>query len=453
MADCPGPLARASLASLPGDGRLVVGFSGGADSVALAHWLLEQGLKSRILLAHVNHLLRGEEAERDQRFAEDFAQSRGLALQVLRADVGTLARQRGQGAEECGRQVRYDFFESLAPGCQDRILTAHHADDNAETILLNLCRGAALEGLCGIPPARGKVLRPLLEVSREEIERYCQDQGLDFVTDSSNLENSYTRNRLRHQVLPVLKEINPRFVQAAGQAAQLLRADGLYLGQEALRLLDQAQTQQGLLAARLLEAPPSLWTRTLKLYLEQAGCGRLEKKHLDQAGHILQKGGAASLPGGVQVRCAQGMFWAGKESPPQENAPYEIPLKPGENPLPGGKILVLTQKIRSETENQEKIQKLLFKNALDCAIMDDTLIARNRRPGDRLAPAGRGLTKPLKQLFQEQRLPAPLRQQAVLLVSGGKIAWCQGVGTAEGFQPPRGCQTWLAVEIRQDCGK
>lgn len=436
-------LKGAATEGIPQEGLLVVGFSGGADSTALAHWLLGQVEKSRILLAHVNHLLRGGEAERDQRVVEEFAQEHGLKIQVLRADIARLARERGQGLEECGRQVRYAFFDELAAGPEDRILTAHNADDNAETILLNLCRGAGPDGLCGIPRRRGKILRPLLSVSREEIEAYCRAYGLAYVTDSTNLEDDYARNRLRHQVVPVLKELNPRFVRAAGQAAELLTADKEFLLKSAKSLLENARNEWGLEAAALCAAPESLRARAMKLYLEERGCGRLEYRHIQRALDALN-GGRLELPGGVEAVCAQGVFWAGKK---RFHQPYEMPVRLGKNPLPGGKTLLLTEKIRSETEKPEKIQNLLFKNALDCDIMSHALIVRNRRPGDRFAPAGRGLHKPLKQIFQENRMPPPLRSDAPLLVCGGEIAWCPGAGAGERFRAAKGSERILMVEL------
>lgn len=443
------PLARASLAGLPPAGRVVLGFSGGADSTALAHWALCKLGPQRLLLAHVNHCLRGEESQRDQRFAEDFARSHGLPIQVCRADVAALARQRGQGLEECGRAVRYEFFARLAPGEQDRILTAHNANDRAETILLNLCRGAGLDGLCGIPGSRGKILRPLLAVTREEIEAYCRLHGLKFVTDSSNFSEDYARNRIRRLVMPVLREINPQFVRSAGQAAALLGKDRDYLWEQARLLLARAREgvpeDWGLEAGVLRAAPEPLRSRALKLFLEQAGCKGLESRHLEMAEEILLRGGGGDFPGGVELRLAQGLLWAGKRRPQN---PFAREVNWGKNPLPGGKNLILQKKIRLETADNEKIQNLLFKNSLDCVIMTRTLVARNRRPGDRFAQAGRNGSKPLKQVFQELRMPAALRDQAVLLEWEGKIVWCQGVGPAQGFQPREESREALAVEIR-----
>lgn len=439
-------LAGASLDGLPDSGRLVVGFSGGADSTALAHWLMGHVPRERIVLAHVNHMLRGAEADRDQAFAEGFARRHGLAIEVLRADVAGLAKARGQGLEECGRDVRYGFFHRLAPGENDRILTAHNANDNAETLLLNLCRGAALEGLCGIPRQRGKILRPLLGVEREEIEAYCRAHGLDFVTDSSNLSDSFARNRVRHSVLPVLRELNPRFVQTACHTAALLAEDRDYLNAQARSLLAGARSPWGLEAAPLRAAPEALSARALKLFLEEAGCGALEWKHLQEARGVLSQGGRMDLPGGAVLSCAQGVLWAGRPALPE---PFDFPVKLGENPLPGGKILVLEKKSRAELEKSEKIQNLLFKNALDCDIMTGTPRVRSRRSGDRFAPAGRGLSKPIKQIFQELRVPAPLRSQVPLLDWNGELAWVQGAGTGERFRVREETRNVWTVAVRE----
>lgn len=444
------------LPELPGESLLIVGFSGGADSMALAHWLMGRADKRRIILAHVNHLLRGDEAERDQRAAEDFAMEHGVEIRVLRADVRKLSEERGLGTEDCGRQVRYEFFHKLAPGEDDRILTAHNADDNAETIILNLCRGTGLDGLCGIPRERGKILRPLLGVSRAEIETYCHEHGLKYVTDSSNLTDDYTRNRVRHQVLPVLRELNPRFIQAAGKTAGLLREDREYLDGQARELLERSRNEWGLEAAVLLKAGKSVRGRTVKMFLERAGGSQLERKHIEESMRILERGGGADLPG-VHVRCAQGVLWAGKGT---VSGPFEVAAKLGENLLPDGKRVVLREKIPAKSENPEKIQNLLFKNALDYDIMTglavslpEGIVLRSRRPGDRFTPAGRGVGKPIKQIFQELRVPGPLRDSVPLLVCGGEIAWCQGAGVSERFRVTDRTKRVLAVETEDWKGK
>lgn len=447
-----GLLAAADLSGLPGSGLIVVGFSGGADSTALAHWLAGWADPDRIILAHVNHMLRGEEAERDEAAARESARRMGLRFVVSKTDVRALAEQRGMGLEECGRAVRYSFFESLAQGENDRILTAHNADDNAETMLLNLCRGAGLDGLCGIPRRRGKILRPLLRVTREEIEEYCRANGLSFVTDSSNFSGEFARNRVRLDVMPVLRELNPRFVEAAAQAAVLLNQDREFLREEAEKLAERAERPYGLDSHILLEAQDAVSARALKGWLEQRGCGRLEKKHLDKVRSCLENGGAAQLPGGVTVRCAQGVVSAVREGTAK---PFSLDIKlPGDfgraekAALPGGKVLVLEKKQLSPGKNGQKIHNLYFKNALDYDIITGTLVARTRREGDRFSPAGGSGSKSLKQVFQECGMPAGLRSGAVLLECGGKLAWCEGAGASREFQITERTCAALVVTLR-----
>ncbi len=445
-------LSAGSLDGLPERGLVVVGFSGGADSTALAHWLMGKLDPGRIVLAHVNHMLRGGESERDEAAVRDFARQTGLRLAVSRVDVKALAEQQGQGLEECGRDVRYGFFASLAPGEDDRILTAHNLNDNAETMLLNLCRGAGLEGLCGIPPRRGKILRPLLRVSRAEIEEYCGANGLSFVTDSSNLSPEFARNRLRLEVLPVLLSLNPRFLEAAAQTAELLSRDRDFLREAAEQARKMAERPYGLDARLLAREPEAVSSRVLKTWLEEAGCDRLEKKHLDEAKACMKSGGAAQLPGGVTVRRGQGVLSAVQE---EASEPFSLEVrlpeaidKPEKKALPGGKTLILEKKRLFSGEDRKKIHNLLFKNALDCDIMTGTLVARTRREGDRFFPAEGSAPKSLKRVFQECGMPAQLRKSAVLLECEGQLVWCEGAGASREFQVSERTETALAVWLQ-----
>ena len=439
--------SHGNLSALPEQGKVVVGFSGGADSTALAHWLMGKIDPQRLVLAHVNHLLRGEESERDEAAAQAFAGRYGLRFAVFREDVAALAKARGLGLEECGRQVRYRWFSSLAQGREDRILTAHHSSDNAETVLLHLCRGASLPGLLGIPYQRGKVLRPFLLVTREEILAYCQAMGLEYVTDSTNLSHDYARNRLRWEVLPVLESLNPGFLTAVSRMTETLALDQDYLESQARQLLEQVRRPLGLDAAGLGNAHPAVVSRTLLLYWrERAGeQSSLEKKHLDALLVCLGRGGETDLPGGVRAWCSQGVLSLEK---PGVQKGFSVEVGLGETLLPCGKWLNL----RLETLPQEglvpKIHNLLFKNALDYDIITGNLEARSRRAGDRFPPAGRRVTKTLKGLFQENQVPEPQRDRIVLLENGGRLVYCEGVGPAEGCQVTSATRRALVVELR-----
>ena len=441
----------ADLTGLPRHGLVVVGFSGGADSTALAHWLMGKIDPERMVLAHLNHMLRGEEAEHDEAAVRAFAGQMGLRLVVSRQDVKALAEQQGMGLEECGRELRYRFFQSLVTGEDDRVLTAHTADDNAETVLFHLTRGTGLSGLCGIPYRRGNILRPLLRVSREEIEAYCKQFGLSFVTDSSNFSGAFARNKIRLEVLPILKELNPRLIQSMSQTAELLTRDRQFLKAEGEKLLAAAKTEYGLSVSVLRDAEEALQRTALRLWLAENGCTEPEKKHLDALLLCLGQGGAVSLPGDLTVRRAQGVL---SLSGNREAQPFSVTISLSEQTeevpfsaklsLPGNRTLILEEKPVEDTKNSgkewKKVHNLLFQNALDYDIMfgnlltGRTLTVRTRREGDRFSPAGRKVTKSLKQVFQEQGMPPARRESAVLLELDGTLIFCEGAGAAEGFQ-------------------
>lgn len=202
---------------LPQNGGVLCAISGGADSVYLLCRLCElrESLGLRVWAAHYNHCLRGAESDRDEDFVRALCAGLGVEAYFGRGDVAAFARENGLGTEGAARRLRYEFLEQTADALgADAIATAHTADDNAETMLLNLARGAGLRGLCGIPPRRGRVIRPILGVTREEIDAYLEGQGVAHVEDSSNAGDDYARNRIRHHAVPALRSVNPEFPEA-----------------------------------------------------------------------------------------------------------------------------------------------------------------------------------------------------------------------------------------------
>ena len=244
----------------PPQGRVIVGLSGGADSMALTHFLVYH-TDLQVLAAHVNHGLRGSAADQDEEVVRRWCEENGIPLRVLHADVKQQARERNLGLEECGREVRYAFFQELADRETDRIATAHTLSDQVETVLLHLTRGAGLRGLCGIPPVRGKIVRPFLRVTREQVEAYCRFYHLPYVTDQTNADRGFARNRVRLDVVPALKAVNPALErEIAGMTARLAR-DEAYLQEEAQRAVERAKTPNGYSRTELAALPTAILVR------------------------------------------------------------------------------------------------------------------------------------------------------------------------------------------------
>ena len=417
----------------PETGKIVVGFSGGADSTLLTYLLLRRYGAERLQCVHVHHGIRGEEADRDAEFVRAFCAFHGVPLVLLKKDVPALAKASGEGVEECARRVRYAAFAETA-GAGGSIATAHNADDNAETVLLNLTRGMGPRGACGIPKKRGNIYRPLLSVSRAEIEFLCGEFGLDFVTDSTNADTAYTRNHLRHDILPGLKDVNPRLTEAVAHFTQAMTLQQDYMRLQAENLLADAKDVWGLKLSVLRAAHPAVLRAALEMILREVG--RLGYEHLLEAERCVRFGGSVSLPGGVQLTAKQdtATVTCGAEEA------LCVPVTGDETRLPDGRVLTVFEKFTKNGKNSGKVHNLLFNNGSGCDKITDTAVVRTRRSGDRFRPAGRGVGKSLKKLFNELRIPEAVRGGLLLLEVGGEIVWIESVGVAEGLE-------WLGVAV------
>ncbi|MEG1594464.1 MAG: tRNA lysidine(34) synthetase TilS, partial [Oscillibacter sp.] len=297
---------------LPAGAAVLVAVSGGLDSMCLLHFAAAQGL--RVTAAHFNHRLRGACADGDEAFVRDFCKANQIPFVSGSGDTRAFAAEQGLSTEEAARILRYDWLETAATEQKCAyILTAHHADDNAETLLLNLLRGSGLKGLTGIPPARGRLLRPFLPIPRAELEEYAAEQGLPHREDETNALDDASRNLLRHKVLPVLKDLNPKAVEHMAQAMERMAEDEAALAAAAAGLAALARPiPNGFRLARtdLLACFPALQKRAV-LSLAAELCGHSQNFSAGHAAAILQlvtgefETAVASLPYGVTA-CFRG---------------------------------------------------------------------------------------------------------------------------------------------------
>lgn len=405
---------------------VLVALSGGADSVALLLALTELGIP--VSACHLHHGLRGAEADRDEQFCRSLCAKLGIALTVRHADAAAYAREVHESVETAARNLRYAFFAEIADG--RRTATAHTADDNLETVLFHLARGSGLDGLCGIPPVREGIVRPLIACTREEIEAFLASRGQEFVTDSTNLQPAYTRNRIRQEVVPVLRALNPQAAETVSALTARLRTDRDYLEEQAQALLSQAAQDGGWRAELLADAHPALRTRALRIACQQSGMPARDftARHVAALEALLRNPNPSAqidLPAGFAARREYDLLRVGKKQKPAdfEQIPVRIPF---DGRLGAGAARVT---VRPVQKNQ------VFYNSFNtfyvgCDTIDiPTFVLRTRRTGDRLRLNQRGGSRSLKKILIDKKIPAPQRGILAVLADQNGVIAVQSVGT------------------------
>lgn len=416
-------VARHNMLS-PGD-RVAVACSGGADSVALLYCLYSnrEALGIGLAACHVNHRLRGDESERDEAFVRELCTRMDIPYHVFRVDVKARMKEEKESLELSARHVRYEVFDSL----DGKVATAHTLSDSMETVLLHMARGTGLAGLRGIPPVRDNIIRPLIDCTRAQIEAYCRENGLSYVTDSSNMEEYFTRNRIRRQIIPRIYDINSGFDAAFRRMTELLREDEDYLARSAGEAME-GWMNGGCSAQALRDLPASVRRRIVGRLLQHnkfAPDYRTYKK-IDE---ILDRGGALELKKGLffQVKKGKVSVW----ERPELVQPFHFPLQCGDFSLfPGKKIRVICNDCEQTAKFSNNSPKTL-KSGVDCDKIVGTVFVRQRLPGDKFTPAGRGLTKPLKKCFNEAGIDPYERDRLAVVADSRGVIWVEGFGPAE----------------------
>ena len=435
-----GFVSPALLAGLDESAPVLVAFSGGADSTALltmtANYAKLTG--ADVYAAHVNHMIRGAEADRDEEFCRSVASSLGVKLFVHRFDVPKYAELNGLSIETAARNVRYDFFDSVMKENGIRILaTAHNANDNLETQIFNLTRGCGLDGICGIPQTRpckhGTVVRPILRMSREEILAFCRENGLSFVTDSTNTDTEYTRNMIRAQIIPALEKINSAAVKNASRLSVSLRDDALCLDGMAEWFLEEMNEDASFEIEKLLGSPPAIANRAIRaLYSHVSGGATLEHVHVAAIRKLCESAvphSSLDLPNNTVARIENKRLYLDEKreeySPPED---YCVELEDGVNRISATD----SQIIIGNSQNTKNIYKNSILLYLDSAKINGALIARNRHPGDKIKI--RGMNKSVKKLLCDMKIPLDIRYRLPVICDSDGIVAIPFVSARDGIQ-------------------
>lgn len=385
----------------PGD-TVICAVSGGADSMALlfAMYLLREKLKIQVKAAHFNHKLRGEESDGDEVFVREFCARYDIELF---ADSGTVVAGK-KGLEAAARDARYDFLRNL-PG---KIATAHTANDNAETVLLHLVRGTGLKGLGAIAPVRDGIIRPMLTVTRQQVLEFLEEYHIPHREDGSNHTDQFLRNRLRHHVMPLLEQENPRLAENLSAMALRLRQD-----EDAL---SEAAGQAEMNIKKLKTLQPAVRSRALERFLKASGVKEPEAEHIALVERLVfseKPSARANLPGGITVQRCYGQLLA---------EPMEEPLKavslscPGEVTIPQLGLRAVC-KPAGEIINTDTVFTVLAQGGVTI---------RCRQPGDTICLSGG--TKSLKKLFIDRKIPAARRNRIPVIVDEQGVIAVYGIG-------------------------
>lgn len=461
--------------------RVIAGVSGGADSVCLFLMLLElrEKIGFDLIAVHVHHGLRGEAADQDQQFVEALCEQHRIPLEIFRVNLESIAKKRKQSLEEAGRMVRREAFDSVCKKYGgNKIALAHHQNDNAETLLWNLSRGTGLDGLGGIRPVNGKFIRPLLCMNRKEIEEYLAKRKQSYCIDETNAETDYTRNKLRHLVLPILEEqVNSAAVRHMNETMEQIWELQEYM-QEQVEAAYQECVQEHFekvcwiqIQQKSFEIFPELIKKmVIRKGMEQVGGKKrdLSHKHVDVMMELMNKqvGRTLDLPYEMHAkRNYEGIrlekqrtysFGEEKKAEIMQECMAELNI-PGETIL-ADRNLKLRCKILEKPKNLsiKDIPQKIYTKWFDYGIIKSSLYIRTRQAGDTIVIDEKGHQKKLKNWFVDEKIPKEVRDSQLLLAENNEILWVLGHRMSQAYQVKQSTKWILQIEVetyKSDGGK
>lgn len=415
------------------DNGVLIGFSGGGDSVFLTAFLVEYrrrtGKDFPLLAVHINHCIRGEEADRDEQFARDFSLNLGIEFKSLKIDVPCMAKEYGLGLEEAARNARYSAFRDIIEGRNDisTIAIAHNATDNCETIIMNILRGSGLSGICGIKPVRENIIRPIIGLSKQEIISLLDESGISYVTDSSNLASDYTRNYVRNEILPLFTRLSDNPEAAFTRLSENLRYDLDYITKDALSYIS-TKCNETIYAKDIRKLHHSLKAKVLSILIHENTGEYPEEKHLSAIIQLMNGDNFSfSLPGEKNLICQRGICSFIKKSTDNSISEEIFSIKKGENKINGTNLTVFVGEIDKSSLN---VYNFSIQVKLSFDIINDGLILRFKSDGDSYVYSG--MTHKLKKVFNDRNIQPMERSLIPILCDSKGIVVVPGMSVRDG---------------------
>ncbi|AGK99266.1 tRNA lysidine(34) synthetase TilS [Clostridium pasteurianum] len=438
--------------------KVIIAVSGGPDSMCLLHILnsIKSKLKIKLIAAHVNHCLRGEEADYDEFYVKEFCDKLNIDFYSVRIDINKLAKDKGISSEMAGRAARYEFFEKIKDkiGAQ-KIAIAHNANDQAETILMRIMRGTGISGIIGIKPMRdGVFVRPLIKVNREEIEYYCEKNHINPRIDKTNLENIYGRNKVRLELIPYIKKnFNKDIVMTLNRLSETVEIDSDYLeyvSLEKYKLLCEEKEDKIIIHKKAFLEHRAIVTRIIRKSISYitGSTYNFEKKHvLDIINiQIHATGTTLDLPNNIKVYNNYGdisIYFKNEQNINEDINEYELFI--GKRNIIPEKTIKIT--LRAIDGNEKiKFRENNFIKYFDYDKIKDKIILRYRKKGDKFTPIGMNGSKKLKDIFINMKIEKSLRDRIPLICFGDEISWIVGYRVSNKFKI--GENTKKILEIR-----
>lgn len=418
--------------------KVVLGVSGGADSIAMLYTLnelIDYGLE--LIVAHLNHGIRGDEASRDANFVKETAKSLGLTYAYGEVDTLKYKDEHGLSVEDAARTLRYKFFDQvIGKHYATKLATAHTLDDQAETVLMRLIRGSGSKGLSGIPPVSNQIIRPLIDTSRSEIEEYLKSKGIKWVEDSTNKSDEFLRNKIRHELIVQLEQYNPQIKETLSRTSDILRSEEEFISSEALKYFENVFSLNGSELVGDLKNYRSI-AKPLRFSLLRAAIEKINLSlknissvHIVSADDFLLSeaaSGEIEFPDETVIIKGYDTFLATKKSELEHEFSYLIQSE-GKWGFPELEVEVSILNSDTLDENDESVAYF------DSKAVELPIEVRNFKPGDRFCPLGMVDSKKLQDYFTDIKLPKFLRSRVPIFITKGEIMWLGGIRVDNRFK-------------------